>query len=57
MPEMKSSPGKKNVIGSHIKALHKNLIAPHLYRFMRDRVPKTNYPVLWCTLEDGMGKT
>jgi hypothetical protein len=36
--------------------LPKNLIVPHPYRFTRGGVPKAYYPIVRCTLEEGMEK-
>jgi hypothetical protein len=41
---------------SRAKALPKNLIAPHPYRFTRGGVPEAYCPVVRCTLEEGMEK-
>src|SRR3954462_10298984 len=45
------------VASSRARALLKNLIAPHPYRFTRGGVPEAYCPDLRCTPQDGMGKT
>jgi hypothetical protein len=40
-----------------VKALPKNLIAPHKYMSTRGRVLEAYYPVGWCMPKDWMRKT
>jgi hypothetical protein len=42
---------------SRARALPKNLIAPHPYRFSRGRVPEAYCPISRCTPTNGMRKT
>jgi hypothetical protein len=48
--------GRRDAISSRAKALPKNLIAPHPYRFTRGGVLEAYCPVIRCTPEEGMEK-
>jgi hypothetical protein len=48
--------GRRHAVSSRAKALPKNLIAPHPYRFTRGGVPEAYCPVVRCTPEEEMEK-